>query len=99
MKYYVKNLQMVNYYELDDNEAFIFAFDAYKHFTSNNKKIPETWKSRITSFYNTVKLLFEWRKNFDEYEFINLNREITESFPSRKLLLLRKLDELESSNR
>ncbi|MDQ3194769.1 MAG: hypothetical protein M3P82_07215, partial [Bacteroidota bacterium] len=37
MKYYVKNLQMMNYFELDDYESFIFAFDSYKHFTSKNK--------------------------------------------------------------
>jgi len=94
MKYYVKNLQMMNYYELDDYESFVYAFDSYKHFTSKNKKIPEAWKTRISAFYNTTKVLFQLKSNFDEYVFFKLKKEITESFPSRKLWLLRKLDDL-----
>jgi hypothetical protein len=98
MKYYVKNLQMMIYYELDDYEAFVFAFDSYKHFTSNNKNILETWKVKTSSFYNTVKILFKLRNNFDEYKLTKLKKEITESFPSRKLWLLKKLEELELNN-
>jgi hypothetical protein len=98
MKYYVKNLQMMNYYELDNYEAFILAFDSYKHFTGKNKNVPKIWKVKTSAFYNTVKSLFHLRDKYEEYKFINLKKEITESLASRKTWLLKKLDELEARN-
>lgn len=94
MKYYVKNLQMMNYFELNDYEAFILAFDSYKHFTSKNKKVHELWKIKTSAFYNTVKTLFLLRNNFDEFTFLQLKKEITGSLPSRKIWLVSKLDGL-----
>ncbi|MDQ3020854.1 MAG: hypothetical protein M3R36_09830 [Bacteroidota bacterium] len=99
LKYYVRNLQMMNFYELNDYEGFIFAFDSYKHFTSKNKNIAEVWKTRTSAFYNATKLLFQLRYNFDSYSFQKLKKEITGSFPAKKLWLMRKLDEFERNNK
>ncbi|MEO8211474.1 MAG: hypothetical protein ABI840_13020 [bacterium] len=99
LKYYVRNLQMMNYYELNDYESFVFAFDSYKHFTNKNKNIAEVWKTRTSAFYNATKSLFQLRNDFDEYAFHILKKEITGSFPAKKLWLMRKLDEIERNNK
>lgn len=95
LKYYVRNLQMMNYYELNDFETFVFAFDSYKHFTSKNKNVSEAWNVRTSAFYNTTKKLFNLRNKFDDYEFRKLKEEIVKSSPARRLWLLKKLDMLE----
>lgn len=99
LKYYLKNLQMMNYYELDDYEGFILAFDSYKHFAENNRNVQDVLKKRITSFYKTTKHLFSLRKEFDEYECRKLRDVISSAQIARRSWLTKKLDELELMNK
>lgn len=96
MKIYLKNLQMMNYYELNDHNSFLLFLDSYKHFLNNNKSITEEWKKEQTTFNTFLNKLFKLKEKFSGFELKNLKDEISSSLVPMKQWLLRKIDELES---
>ena len=46
MKYYIKNLQIRNFYELNDYVSFLLAKDSYNHFLDKNKNVNIRWKKQ-----------------------------------------------------
>lgn len=91
MKYYLKNLQMMNYYELNDFNSFLSMLDSFKHFLNKNKFITERWKKGQTLFGNYLHRLFKLREKPDLCESEKLREEIKHSNPSKKQWLLSKL--------
>src|SRR4030095_6365489 len=61
MKYLLKNLQMMNYYELNDYNSFLLSLDSYKHFLSKNKSVTEGSKVTQTLFIKFLNNLFKLR--------------------------------------
>lgn len=98
MKFYVRNLQLMNFYELNDYESFVLALDSYKHFTKKNKKIQDLRKELNSSFYQNVKKLFYLRNKFDQFDFENLQNEILKIPQTKKSWILKKLDEIREKN-
>lgn len=94
MKYYLKNLQMMNFYELNDYESFLSSLDAFKHFLSKNKSVTERWKSNQALFAGYLNRLFKLKEKSDGHELKNLKNEIINSNPHKKQWLLRKADEI-----
>lgn len=99
MKYYVKDLQMMNYYELNDYNSFQLLFDSYKHFLGSNKSITENWKNSQIEFSNILNKLFKLKERLNEFEIQNLENEITNSTVQKKQWLLRKVNELEKNRK
>jgi len=94
MKYYLKNLQMMNFYELSDYESYLSNLDSIRHFISKNKSITEKWKVSQTLFVNYLSALFKLRENPDEFELKKLKADIQNSNPQKKQWLIGKTDEL-----
>lgn len=98
MKYYLKNLQMMNHYELNDYNSFLLVSDSYKHFLSKNKAITEKWNKSQSLFNNFLNRLFKLGESFDEFEMNKLNNEIAMSVIPKKEWLIRKVDELKQKH-
>lgn len=94
MKYYLKNLQMMNFYELNDYNSFLSSLDAFKHFLSKNKSVTERWKSNQALFSNYMNRLFKLKEKPDGHELKKLKNEIINSSPHKKQWLLKKANEI-----
>ena len=83
------------YFETGEEESLISSLEAYRHFLTNNKLLPENKKELYTNFYKFFSRIFNSKIKNDKLE---LGR-IKDSIPSdmkifNKDWLIRKIDEL-----
>lgn len=97
MKFDVKVLQIMIYYETNSLEGLISSMEAFRHFLVNNKLLPENKKETYANFHKFLNrvILFKNKKDMNELERIKniisgdikiLNKE----WITRKLNLLLK---------
>lgn len=98
MKFHVKFIQMMNYYELDDYLSFNYFVDSYRHFLSNNKSVPSHVKSVSEDLCNNMNKLFKLRESFDKFELEIFRKKIQESKVINKDWILEKISEIEKNN-
>ncbi len=96
VKFYLRNLQMMIYYELNDHNSFLLLLDSYRHFLNNNRSVTEDWKKTQTVLIKFLTRLFNLKENYDEYELKKLKQDVSSSLVLKKQWLLRKIEELES---
>ncbi|HMQ69749.1 MAG TPA: hypothetical protein PKA90_08655 [Ignavibacteria bacterium] len=99
MKFYVKNLQLKIFYELNDLNSFMLALDSYKHFLYKNKYVSEKMKISNKKFCDFIERLYEQKINYDEYKFSEIKKEILEDHGKDVVWIVRKADELENMKR
>ncbi|MEO8666076.1 MAG: hypothetical protein ABI462_11335 [Ignavibacteria bacterium] len=99
MKYYVKNLEIMNYYELNDFVSFSYLLDSYKHFLSGNKSVIDHHRQVAEGFFKIVNRMFKVKESFGKYEFQKLKDDANEVHYLQKGWIHTKLDELEKVNR
>jgi len=98
MKHMVKNIQILNYYELNDYISFSYVADSYRHFISKNRSVTSDNKSISADLCNSVNKLFKLRESFDKFELEKFRKESeksTEREPSYKYWILDKISEIE----
>lgn len=96
MKHYIKNIQMMNYYELDDYISFNYIMDSYRHFLSKNKSVTSYSKSVSENLCNSINKLFKLRELFDKFELEKFRKEIEENDELiNKYWILDKITEIE----
>lgn len=90
-----KTLQMLLFYEMDSLDALQSALDAFRHFISNNKLIPENRKPIFLNFYRYTNKLLSCRFNGSKsnIEFLKISLQ-KESMVVNKEWLIQKYDEL-----
>ncbi|HAY34594.1 MAG TPA: hypothetical protein PK536_04545 [Ignavibacteria bacterium] len=98
MKHLVRDIQMMNYYELNDYVSFDFALDSYKHFIAKNKSVTPHNRSLSEDFCNNIKKLFRLRESFDKFELEKVRKEIINNKLINKYWILDKLSEIENNN-
>ena len=89
-KYLLKKLYLMIYYELNDYESFIYAFDTYAHFKKRNKLISETRAEEFSNFGSNIRRLFKLRNSYDKFKAIKLRKETGD-----QIWFVEKLDEIE----
>jgi len=75
-KYFLKKLYLKIYYELNDYESFIYAFDTFAHFKKRNRLTNEARAMAFSNFGNKVRSLFKLRNSFNEYESEKLRKDV-----------------------
>ena len=98
VKFYLKNLQMMIYYELNDYNSFLLLLDSYRHFLNNNRLVTGDWKKTQSVLLKFLTRLFNLKENYDEFEIRKLKQDISSSVVLKKQWLLRKVGELESAS-
>ena len=99
MKHLIKDIQMMNFYEIDDFISFSYIKDSYKHFVSKNKSVNPHNKSLSEIFCNNINKLFKLRESFNQYELEKFKKEIMKNKLINKYWILDKISELEKNNR
>jgi hypothetical protein len=89
-KYFLKKLYLMIYYELNDYESFVYAFDTFAHFKKRNKLTNEAREMAFSSFSNNVRSLFKLRNSYDKFEAIKLRKQT-----GNEIWFIEKLDEIE----
>ncbi len=74
-KYFLKQLYLKIYYELNDYESFVYAFDTFAHFKKRNKLSNEARARKFNSFGNNIRRLFKLRNSYNEFEAAKLREE------------------------
>lgn len=95
-KFFIKNLQLSIYYELNDRVSFDYSIDSFRHFI---KKIELSNESRVivyTKYIDYVSRLFKLREKENLYLLSKLKKEITDTKATNKIWLLKKIEELEN---
>lgn len=95
LKYDSKILQLMIFFETGEEESLISSLEAYRHFLTNNKLLPENKKELYTNFYKYFSRIFNSKIKNDKLE----PGRIKDSIPSdmkifNKDWLIRKIDEL-----
>ncbi|MEO8446754.1 MAG: hypothetical protein ABI528_04620 [bacterium] len=85
-------------YETNNHEMFRNEFDNLKHFINNNKNLAEKFKVQLNTFYSHTKQLFDLRENFDEYEFLKLEKNIYDTYKKSIYWFNEKLEEIQKEN-
>lgn len=99
MKYDMKNIRALNYYELGYTEELISHIDTYKHFLSRDDKRTEQFKEKNKYFLKCVLNLAKLKENFNAVELEMLKKEIENAeYFSHKEWLLEKANELLTIN-
>jgi hypothetical protein len=98
MKFVVKNIQMMNYFELNDYVLFNYVLDTYRHFFSRNKSITSYNKSAAENFCKNINKLFKIRESLDNFELEKFRKEIKEKKMIYKDWILDKIEEIEKVN-
>ena len=95
LKYDSKILQLMIYYETGAEESLISSLEAYRHFLSNNKLLPENKKELYTNFYKFFNKLFIYRSKQNKFELERLKLSINNDTKIyNKDWVIRKIDEL-----
>jgi len=98
MKFVVKNIQMMNYYELNDYVSFNYVLDTYRHFFTRNKSITSYTKSAAENFCKNMNKLFKLRESFDKFELEEFRKQIKGNELTYKYWMLDKISEIEKDN-
>lgn len=96
MKYFLKDMQIMIYFEINDYLSFSYALDSYRHFLSKNKSVQKQNKSQSEAFCNHVGKLFKFRESNDIYEIENFRKEIKADRNIHKFWILDKIKEIEN---
>lgn len=94
VRYNIRNLQLINTYELNDYDSFIYFQDNYKHFLSRNKSVEADYKSGNMKFIKYIDRLFKLKQLADKFEIEILEAEIQEDNVVNKYWMLDKLNEM-----
>jgi hypothetical protein len=94
-KYHIKDLSLMNYFELKDINMAFQLLDSYKHFIGNNKQVSSTMK---TLYLNFIKYYSEILKILDKEDYSDLDFLRNEIVEQDNLIhrkwLIEKLDEI-----
>jgi hypothetical protein len=94
LKYDSKILQLMIYYETGSEESLLSSLEAYRHFLSNNKLLPENKKEMYTNFHKFFSKLFLLKSKKDITELERLKHSITGDIKIfNKEWIIRKIDE------
>jgi hypothetical protein len=95
MKLNVKNLSIMNYYELNYTEELISLIDTYKHYLHRDKNITEQARQSNTVFIKFVSALVKVKLNEKNESVVQLRKEIESSpYFNLKDWVLEKIEEL-----
>lgn len=93
----VKNNQLKIYFETEDYESVLRTTDAYKHFLSTAKHLPDYMKNRFVNFVNFISRMANAKLSENNNTLIDIKSEVTnfnqENLESR-LWLLEQLNKL-----
>jgi len=95
LKFFIRNLQISIYYELNDRISFDYSIDSFRHFIKKNNLSNESRVIVHTKYCEYVTRLFKLREKTDHFELSKLKKEITEVKATNKKWLLKKIEELE----
>jgi hypothetical protein len=98
IKYALKNLQLMLFYELGDFESFYYTSDSFKHFLTNNKSISDRISYRYIKFIKYVDDLLKLRENYSRPGIVSLIDEIKRDHAATQRWLIEKAEELENKN-
>ncbi len=93
VKLVLKELQLMNFYELRDYESFLYAMDTYKHFVGKKNK-PKVLKDSTYRFCMLIKKLFDLRSKPDQYELSKLKNGDYHGNYWNTRWVIEKIDEL-----
>lgn len=94
MKYFLRNLQIMISYEINDFEMFMFLKDSHKHFLSKNKSVSESYRESNMKFLNYTNTLFKIRESNDKSEIDLVEKNLMADVMVNKYWLMEKLEEL-----
>ena len=94
MKYFLRNLQMIISYEINDFEMFLYIKDTHKHFLSKNKSVSESYKESNMKFLNYTNTLFKMRETKDLSELDYIEKNLLGDVVVNKYWLIDKFREL-----
>jgi len=95
LKYDSKVLQLMIYYELKSEEPMISSMEAFRHFLSNNKLLPDNKKDSYTNFYKFFNKIVNFNIKKDKIELENLKMKISGNITVlNKYWIIEKIDEI-----
>jgi hypothetical protein len=95
LKYDSKVLQLMIYYELNSEEALISSMEAFRHFLSNNKLLPDIKKDLYLNFYSSFNKFLNCKKNNDNFGLTILKEKLNGKLPVfNKPWVVSKVNEL-----
>ncbi len=94
LKYHLRNLQLMTFYELSDFESAISLIDSFKHFIKEDRKYGEELKKGYLEFANYTNEIMRIKLGIIPNNTKLLREKIEKSNSMRKQWLLEKIDEL-----
>ncbi|MFZ1322959.1 MAG: hypothetical protein WAT71_15485 [Ignavibacteria bacterium] len=98
LKFDIKDLQAMLYYETGDYENFIYLLDTYKHFLKKNSSVSDQYKNWYGKFITNVHRLFKIKRNFDEYELMQFEKDVLDGKTGSKFWFIEKINQFKKSN-
>lgn len=93
LKYDVKILQMMIYYETGSYETLRSALEAFRHFLQNNEWLPEGKKIYYVNFHKFLTKLISSKDKKDKLYLIKFHKELSKEITvNNKFWLLRKME-------
>jgi hypothetical protein len=96
VKYYIKDLQLKIFYELNNYDAFMMAADSFSHFISKNKSVSSKWKIKNKMLCSNIGSLFKLRENLNGYDLMKFKEKVNYKHLHKSSWLAVKIKELES---
>ncbi|MCB0728817.1 MAG: hypothetical protein KDD00_15240 [Ignavibacteriae bacterium] len=93
MKYFLKNLQIIISYEINDFEMFLFLQDSHKHFLSKNKSVSKSYRESNMKFLSYTNALFKLKESKDISELELIRKDMLKDVMVNKYWLIEKLEE------
>lgn len=96
MKNYIRTLEIMNYYELEDYNALAYCLDSFLHFINNNRgALIEQRKTQLKNFCKLISGMIKIRENNSSEDLLNMKNDIPEMKVMQKEWFIKKLNELE----
>jgi hypothetical protein len=95
LKYLIKDLSLMNYFELKDFNMAFQLLDSYKHFIGNNIKVSSTMKTLYLNFikyYSGILKLLD-KEDYSDLDFLR-NEIVEQDNLIHRKWLIEKLDEI-----
>lgn len=93
LKLNTRDLMLINSFEMNDYDSFIFIQDNFNHFLQRNKSVEENYRDNSKKFIRFADRLFKLRQMNDRRNVKNLKDEIMQSPVVNKRWLIEKADE------